>query len=291
MKQQLKWIPITFVLLGFAAVSSAKDAKDTQDDKETKNKGRMEHCEEAKQGLKLAKLSAKEAIDAAMKKVPGGKAVQVDLKVEKDKPQFEVEIVDTNRKHMEVKVDGVSGDAGKAVEEKQSAETNEDDEKAEDGASQAKVTLSQAIDAAQKRVTDGKIFAACSEMQNDKPIFSIELLSGDKTVRAQIDCTSGKVLDVKNINHAQAKITKVNAKQGTVTVKMKDANGKEVEKTFTLTEDIEYFDSTGNVAELDIFTSGDEVLFIEADGKIEELKKDSKTEAKAENSSGKTSKK
>jgi hypothetical protein len=57
---------------------------------------------------------------------------------------------------------------------------------------------------------------------------------------------------------------------------MKDRNGKKVEKTFYLTEDAEYIDDTGRVATIDVFQSGDEVLIVESEGKITELKKDAK---------------
>ncbi len=83
---------------------------------------------------------------------------------------------------------------------------------------------------------------------------------------------AGKITELRK--HAEATITKVDAKEGTVTVKMMDKEGKEVEKTFQLTEDVEYIDTTGRVASLDVFQSGDEVLFIESEGKIKELKKD-----------------
>ncbi len=81
-----------------------------------------------------------------------------------------------------------------------------------------------------------------------------------------------------------AKITKVDAKKGTVTVKMQ-SKGEEVEKTFKLAEDIEYADSTGKVATIEIFTSGDLVLIVEADGKITKMKKQEKekTPKKPEN--------
>jgi hypothetical protein len=48
-----------------------------------------------------------------------------------------------------------------------------------------------------------------------------------------------------------------------------------------LTEEMLYRDSTGEVAAMDIFQNGDEVLVVEADGKLKELhkKKDSKTNA------------
>ena len=85
---------------------------------------------------------------------------------------------------------------------------------------------------------------------------------------------AGKITEMRM--HAEATITKVDAKEGTVTVKMMDKEGKEVEKTFQLMEDVEYIDTTGRVASLDVFQSGDQVLFIESEGKIKELKKDTK---------------
>jgi hypothetical protein len=78
----------------------------------------------------------------------------------------------------------------------------------------------------------------------------------------------------KSKKEQEAKITKVDAKKGTVTVKMKDEMGKDVEKTFKLAEDIEYLDSTGKVASVDIFTSGDLVLVVEREGKIAKMKKE-----------------
>ena len=71
----------------------------------------------------------------------------------------------------------------------------------------------------------------------------------------------------------QPTITNVDARRGTITVKMEDRKGREVEKLFELTEDVEYLDSTGRVATLDVFQCGDEVLIIEMEGKIKELKR------------------
>ncbi len=72
----------------------------------------------------------------------------------------------------------------------------------------------------------------------------------------------------KNKHKCQAKITKVDAKKGTITVHMKDKDGKEMEKTFTLTEDVRMLDDTGRVAAIDVFQSGNEVLIVEADGRF-----------------------
>lgn len=75
---------------------------------------------------------------------------------------------------------------------------------------------------------------------------------------------------------AKAKITKIDPKAHTVAVKVKDKGGKETEKTFKLTEEVRYVDSTGKVAAVDIFRNGDDVLVIEAEGKLKELRKDKK---------------
>jgi len=79
----------------------------------------------------------------------------------------------------------------------------------------------------------------------------------------------------KNSKHHKAKIVKVDARKGTVTLKM-NKDGKDVEKTFKLAEDIRYMDSTGKVAVADVFVSGDEVLVLEREGQIKEIKKHDK---------------
>jgi putative membrane protein len=71
----------------------------------------------------------------------------------------------------------------------------------------------------------------------------------------------------------QATITEVDQKNQTVTVRMKDSSGKDVEKTFRLTGDIRYFDSTGRAAAINIFRSGDYVLVVEAEGRLKEISK------------------
>ena len=91
---------------------------------------------------------------------------------------------------------------------------------------------------------------------------------GDNVCIAQKE---DKVTEMRK--HAEATITKVNAQAGTITVAMTGKDGKKVEKTFQLMEDAEYLDSTGRIARLEVFQSGDNVLFIESDGMIKALKK------------------
>ena len=104
---------------------------------------------------------------------------------------------------------------------------------------------------------------------NGKATDSAAFHQGDRVLVTEKD---GKVAELRKAR-LQARITNVDASKGTVTVKMPDANGKDIEKTFQLAEDVEYIDSTGKVIELDEFRSGDDVLFIEAEGRIKEMKK------------------
>ncbi len=82
--------------------------------------------------------------------------------------------------------------------------------------------------------------------------------------------------DTKNDKGTKATITKVDRQKGTITVKMKDENNKDVEKTFKLAEDVRMLDSTGRVAAIDVFESGNDVLVIEREGKLREIHKQKK---------------
>jgi hypothetical protein len=72
---------------------------------------------------------------------------------------------------------------------------------------------------------------------------------------------------------AKATITKVDAKAGTITVRMKDENGKDVDRTFQPTEDVRMFDSTDKAVAIDLFQSGNDVLLIEREGRLREVHK------------------
>ena len=88
----------------------------------------------------------------------------------------------------------------------------------------------------------------------------------DKKGDAKHDDSKGK----------EATITKIDPKAHTVTVKMKDKDSKETEKTFKLAETVRYLDSTGKAVAIDVFKSGDYVLVLEADGQLKEIKQTDK---------------
>lgn len=156
----------------------------------------------AKIALGKAKLTLEQAVAAALKQVPGGKAVEAELELEGDGVEFEVEIV-SEGKHMEVEIDAVSGKVKSVKEEGEDDEKDEDededeDEQAETDAAQAKITLSQAIATALKQVPGGKAFEAEVERKDDnKLVFEVELLAGDKVMEVEIDAMTGKVLEVE----------------------------------------------------------------------------------------------
>ncbi|HLW65561.1 MAG TPA: hypothetical protein VKS79_09605 [Gemmataceae bacterium] len=81
----------------------------------------------------------------------------------------------------------------------------------------------------------------------------------------------------KDKKETKATITKVDPKAGTITVKMKDKEGKETERTFKLESEVQMFDDNGKAiraADISVFRSGEYVLFVEREGKIPEIHKD-----------------
>ena len=74
-------------------------------------------------------------------------------------------------------------------------------------------------------------------------------------------------------NEKEATITSVDPQHHTVTVRMKDDTGKEVTRTFRLTEEVRMLDSDGRVAAMDVFQSGNEVLVVEEQGKLTQIRK------------------
>src|SRR5690606_450259 len=60
-----------------------------------------------------------------------------------------------------------------------------------------------------------------------------------------------------------ATIAKVDAKNGTIEVKMRDANGKKVDQTLHLADKATYLDSKGKPAKLESFHQGDRVCLTE----------------------------
>lgn len=101
--------------------------------------------------------------------------------------------------------------------------------------------------------------------------------SGDDVCLHEKD---GKVTEIRK--ESELKITKVDRKSGTITVQMTDDKGKEVERMFRLIEESEIIDSTGRLTLMNVFQSGDDILFLEADARIKSVNKSDEKNAKAE---------
>jgi hypothetical protein len=91
--------------------------------------------------------------------------------------------------------------------------------------------------------------------------------------QVRISEKSGKLNELKQCQEQiQATITKVDTAKGEITLTLKAGIGKTTQKVFVLIEEAEYIDNTGEVDAVDVFKSGDEVLLIESNGQLSELK-------------------
>ena len=148
---------------------------------------------------------------------------------------------------------------------------------------------------ADAKVTKGKVNADTKKVEAGDPLPSglkNELFTkiGEKGVRAMLttDADNKHIIAIRvgggnkdktSEKTQELKITKVDVKTGTVTAHMQ-IKGKDVEKTFKLAEDVEYMDSTGKVATIDIFTSGCMVLIVEREGTITKMTKKDQSDTK-----------
>ncbi len=64
-----------------------------------------------KELISTAKITMEEAVHAATKAVPGGKAVEAELGKEDGRTVYEVEVIDANTKTQKVYVDAQTGQA------------------------------------------------------------------------------------------------------------------------------------------------------------------------------------
>lgn len=157
----------------------------------------------AKAGLAKAKLTLVEAVEAALKKVPKGKAVEAGLEHGEDQTVFVIEVV-SGKKHLEVEIDSATGEVLGVEEEHEEAEegkkgTDEpDDEGVEnEAAASSKTSLADAIRTASKEVKKGKAFDAEFRRDQGKLIVEVQLLDGEDVRVVNIDAKTGKMTKVK----------------------------------------------------------------------------------------------
>lgn len=156
----------------------------------------------ARPALEQAKLTLEEGVEAALKKVPEGKAVEAMLEMEQGRAVVEIEMV-SGTEHRYVEIDAATGEV-LSVEDQPAADKNkreEEEEKTEnEAATTAKTTLAEAIQIAREEVKNGKPFGACYHRKNGKLAVGVALFDGSMLKGVHIDPQTGKVLEVKEEN-------------------------------------------------------------------------------------------
>ena len=144
--------------------------------------------------LEKSKIELLKAIETAQEKIPKGKPIHATTEQENSKFLFLVFLL-VGDSVTEVEIDAVTGEV---VE----VEEGEDDE-VEDLAETKKVlassriTFAQAIATAKGKVEDGKPFECEMELDDGNSIIEVELLTGTKVMKVEIDAISGEVLEVE----------------------------------------------------------------------------------------------
>jgi uncharacterized protein YigE (DUF2233 family) len=76
----------------------------------------------------------------------------------------------------------------------------------------------------------------------------------------------------KNEHITKATIVKVNPTQNSITLKMKDKNGKEVEKTIELKGTVKAFNEKGEATRVAVFREGNTLYVVERNEQVFELR-------------------
>jgi len=93
------------------------------------------------------------------------------------------------------------------------------------------------------------------------------------------DNPSAKKAD-KKADGVAGVVVNVDAKKGTVTVRLKGAEGKDAEKTFTLDKGTDVTDESGKKAALEAIRPGDSVVAVEKEGRLTRLQRGPRTEGR-----------
>lgn len=176
--------------------------------------GQKSRAEELKEMVTTAKITLTEALNTALKTAPG-KAVAGELEKEKGKLIFTFDILPSISSSIitEVQVDAITGKVISQAEEKIKAEEEEEEKEEKKGEKEeaekeepksslqeivaaAKISLPEALKAAQAAVS-GTVIAAELEKEKGKIIFSFDILPtpGSQIIQeVHIDALTGKVI-------------------------------------------------------------------------------------------------
>lgn len=144
-----------------------------------------------KMAVGKAKITAKQAIDAAAKDAGGGKLVEIEMGMKGETPIFELEYL-TDAGEKEITIDAVSGKVLGSEDEKPGADEAIEYSATSMALSESKFTLAQAIEAALAEAKGGAVVEAEAELEDGKLEFEVEVLSGD-TLKEVEFTADGKV--------------------------------------------------------------------------------------------------
>jgi uncharacterized membrane protein YkoI len=152
----------------------------------------------AKEILGKNNIGLDKALEMAQKKVPDGKPLAARLEMKDGKSRFGTYFL-TGDTIKEVEIDAASGEVVLFKDQPASARVNgETLAQAEQALKGATVTFAQAIDISTQKVKDGKPFEAELRMKDGKAVVEVELLSGNRVVKVQVDAADGKSVTVED---------------------------------------------------------------------------------------------
>jgi uncharacterized membrane protein YkoI len=175
-----------------------------REEKEGESKEKKEIAE-AKEALAKAKVTMVQALETALKEGKGAKPFKIDLEMEEGKAIYDVELLDGS-KGPEMEIDAVSGRVNKveSVEEQEKEDAGRASKEEQEEARQkvvgakamalAKLTLTQAVQAAEKEVAGSKAYSAILGLEGDKPAYDVKVMTGDKSMEIEIDAVNGRAL-------------------------------------------------------------------------------------------------
>jgi hypothetical protein len=112
----------------------------------------------------------------------------------------------------------------------------------------------------------------------------LRILCGSGLVLAMLllgEAGAGDRKDAKNERVTRATITRIDATRNTITLKWRDKNGKEMERTLELTNGPKIFDEKGKAVQVNVFSEGGNLYVVEREEKVYELRKTEKRPANA----------
>lgn len=142
-----------------------------------------------------AKISLKDAIAAAQKKLPTGKPIEAEISLEGDKTIYTIEL-HFDDKQMVVDVDVVTGVAGDPYFENE-ADAEKDDDDAEVAALKSPTSLLKALDIGQGNTPTGKAFYIGVASEEGRTAYEVDFVAGDKIVTIEVNAANGAILSVE----------------------------------------------------------------------------------------------